>query len=63
MLDSGRRIEYVALWAMAIFCFGLGVTGTAVLGFERSSWLLLATVFAAVTAEYDGQRRCDTSES
>ncbi|MXR51130.1 hypothetical protein GRX03_05855 [Halovenus sp. WSH3] len=54
-MDSPRfpsSIEYVALWVLAILCFGAALTGPTAFGVERSTWLLFATVFAAVTAEY-----------
>lgn len=52
-----RRTTYVFLWAVAVLCFGLAVTETAVLGLTQSQLLLLATVFAAVTAEYTRRGR------
>jgi hypothetical protein len=52
------QLQYVTLWALAITSFALAVTNTPVLGFGPSSLLLMATVFAAVTAEYNGHNRC-----
>jgi hypothetical protein len=61
-LQDGR-IQYVTLWTLAILCFGFGATNTAVLGLEQAQLFLLATVFAAVTAEYSGQDRCSETRA
>jgi len=57
LLRTGQA-QYVVLWALAITSFALAVTNTPVLGFGRSGLLLMATVFAAVTAEYRDRSRC-----
>ena len=59
---TDRRVPYALLWVAAAVCFVLAVTETAVLGFEKSQLLLLATVFAAVTSEYTRRSRHCGSE-
>ncbi|WP_436901694.1 hypothetical protein [Halovenus halobia] len=60
-IRSGRA-QYVTLWLLAGVCFVLAATNTAVFGLEQSTLLLLTSVFAAVTAEYDGSRSCPSRE-
>ena len=56
-LESGR-LQYVTLWALAVVCVGFALTDAALLGFESSTLAILATVFAASTAEYRNGSRC-----
>lgn len=47
-----QKPQALFLWAVAGICFGLGAAGIPLLGIDPEMLIILAAVFAALTAEY-----------